>query len=348
MRKLKNGAAALAVAMGLLGSAPAAAQDAVEDFYRGRTISLLIGFGAGGGYDIYARVLAQHLGRHIPGNPSVVPQNMPGAGSIVAGNHLFNIAPKDGTVIGTVASSALMQPLLGGGDEAQFVAADFGWLGSMDQSVNFCAIASDRGVTTFEEWLEGGQELAFGASGPAAVTFQHPMALRKVLGVNAQIIPGYSGTNEIVMAVETGELDGVCGLQGTSIRSQFQPLIDAGTMHLIIQMGGEPTDDFGDLPSVYDFVETEEDRQVLDLTFGQIRLARPVIAPPGVPEERLEALRTAFAETLQDPEFLADAERAGLVIDYVSAEAAQEMLSQFADYPEEVIARSAEAIAPDT
>src|SRR5690606_19553453 len=149
-----------------------------------------------------------------------------------------------------------------------------------------------------------------------------------------QLVAGYNGTNEAVMAMESGEVDGVCGMQTTSIQSQLQPRIDAGLMNLIMQMGGEPTDACGELPTVYDCVQTEEDRQVLDITFGQVRLARPVIAPPGIPEDRLEALQIAFEETLADPEFLADAENAGLIIDFVSAAEAQEMLDQFADYPE--------------
>lgn len=346
MRTLREGAAAVAIATCLMAGGQVVAQETVQEFYRGQTINLIIGFGAGGGYDSYARLLAQHLGNHIPGNPTIVPQNMPGAGAIVATNHLYNNAPKDGTTIGMVAASALMQPLFDS-DQAQFDASEFGWLGSMDQSIAFCGVATASGIESFDEWLESGQELAFGASGPAANTFQHPMALKNVLDVNARVVPGYAGTNEVALALERGEMDGLCGMQVTSIQSSFQHLIDNGVMTLIIQMGPEKTDVLGDIPSVYDYVENEAEGQIMDLVFGQLKLARPVLAPPGVPEERLEALREAFKATLEDPEFLAEAESAGLIINYVSASEARDLLVQFADFPKEVIDLAARAITAD-
>lgn len=346
MRSYRNGIAAVAIAGNILVAGPGAAQDSVEDFYKGKAIELTIGFGAGGGYDTYGRLLAKHLGNHIPGNPSVVPQNMPGAGAIVASNYIFNTAPKDGTAIGMVAASALMQPLFDS-EQAQFDASKFGWLGSMDQSIAFCGVTTASGVESFDQWLESGTQLSFGASGPAANTFQHPMALKNVLDANVQVVPGYRGTNDVALAMENGEMDGLCGMQVTSVQARFQQLIDDGIMRLIIQMGPETTDVLGDLPSVYDYAENDTERQILDLIFGQLKLARPVVAPPEVPEDRMTALREAFEATLSDPAFLAEAESAGLIISFVSAADAQDLLVQFTDFPKDVISKAAAAIAPD-
>lgn len=347
MTSAKSGLGLAAVVSGMLLTAPAIAQESVADFYDGKTIDLIIGFGAGGGYDTYGRLLAKHIGSHIPGNPDVVPQNMPGAGAIVASNFIYNTAPKDGTTIGMVAASALMQPLFDS-EQAQFDASEFGWLGSMDQSIGFCGIATATGIESFDDWLESGQQLAFGASGPAANTFQHPMTLKNVLDANVQVVPGYRGTSDVALAIENGEMDGLCGMQVTSVQARFQPLIDSGVMRLIIQMGPETTDELGDLPSVYDYAGDESERQILDLVFGQLKLARPVVTPPGIPEERLAALREAFAATLSDPDFLQEAENSGLIINYVTASEAQDMLKQFGAYPKEIIDRAAAAIAPDT
>ncbi|MGA1206427.1 MAG: Bug family tripartite tricarboxylate transporter substrate binding protein [Litorivicinaceae bacterium] len=249
MNKVMSATGSVIIATALSVSAPVQAQTSVADFYSGKTVNLIIGFGAGGGYDTYGRVLAQHMGKHIPGNPTVVPQNMPGAGSIVASNFLYNTAPKDGTTMGMVAASALMQPLFGS-SQVKFDSSKFGWLGSMDQSIAFCGVTVASGVESFQDWLKSGKQLAFGASGPAANTFQHPMALRNVLDVNAKVVPGYKGTADVAVAMENGEMDGLCGMQVTSIRSSFQSLIDRGVMRLIIQMGPERTSEFGALPSV--------------------------------------------------------------------------------------------------
>ena len=346
MNKVMSATGSVIIASALSVATPVQAQTSVADFYSGKTVNLIIGFGAGGGYDTYGRVLAQHMGKHIPGNPTVVPQNMPGAGSIVASNFLYNTAPKDGTTMGMVAASALMQPLFGS-SQVKFDSSKFGWLGSMDQSIAFCGVAVASGVESFQDWLKSGKQLALGASGPAANTFQHPMALRNVLDVNAKVVPGYKGTADVAVAMENGEMDGLCGMQVTSIRSSFQSLIDRGVMRLIIQMGPERTSEFGALPSVYDFVENEDEKRVMDLVFGQLKLARPVAVPPGIPSERLKALQDAFLATLQDPEFLAAAEQAGMEINLVKANDVQALLVDFASFSPRVIELAGKAVAPD-
>ena len=329
---------ALVMAVLPLVAGPAMA-DSVADFYKGKAITLVIGLPAGGGYDDYGRLIARHISDHIPGNPTIVPQNMPGAGGLRAADHIYNSAPKDGTEFGIVASSTLMEPLFGD-KQALFDASQFSWLGSASQDVSFCGISPGSQITSFDQWLKSGKELTFGASGPAAITYQHPMVLKNVLGANLRVIAGYGGTSDIALAVERDEVDGICGMFASSVAAQFQHLIDAGEMKLIIQMGPRRDQIFGDIPSVFDYAKTDEQRQILSLAFDQLALGRPFMAPPGVPEDRYAALSKAFAETLKDPALLADAAKMKLDIDYLSGEDAKKMLKQFADYPPSVLEKA--------
>ncbi len=313
------------------------------EFFKGKTVNIEIGFPPGGGYDTYGRVLARHLGRYIPGNPTVVPKNMPGAGALKAANFIYAAAPKDGTEIGIVASSTLMEPLLGN-DQAQFDASKFGWLGSMSKDIAFCGITTSSGVASFDDWLKTKKELIFGSSGPAAITHQHPLVMKNVLGANAKIISGYQGTKDVSLAMERKEVDGICGMFISSVQTSFQPMIDSGVMRLIIQMGPNKSDIFGKIPSVYDYAKTDIDRQVLDIHFGQLLLARPFMVPPGVPADRLAALRKAFADTLKDKDLLADAQKAQIEIELVTPDEVQGMLAKFADYPKDAIRAAQKAI----
>jgi tripartite-type tricarboxylate transporter receptor subunit TctC len=335
------GATALVAAA--LASAPVAAQSAA-DFYKGTTVSVIIGFPAGGGYDTYGRVLARHLGNHIPGKPTVVAKNMPGAGALKAANYLYNSAPKDGSEIGIIASSTLMEPLMGN-EQAHFESTKFSWIGSMSQDVGFCGVNPKKsGITSFDQWLAKKTEIIFGASGPAAITYQHPMVLKNVLGANARVISGYQGTKDVSLAMQRGEVTGICGMFVSSVSSQYHPLIESGDMTLVIQMGPEKTDVFGKIPSVFDYAKTDEQRKVLQIHFGQLKLARPFMAPPGVPIDRLAGLSKAFADSLKDPGLLADAKKAQIDISYVSGDAARKLLAQFADYPKAALEKAKHAM----
>lgn len=320
----------------------ASAQNAA-DFYKGKTLSINIGFPPGGGYDTYGRVLARHLGKHIPGEPNVVPKNMPGAGALKAANYLYNTAPKDGSEIGIVASSTLMEKLLGN-DQAQFDPTKFSWIGSMTQDVGFCGINPKSGVTSFDQWLKTKKEIIFGASGPAAITYQHPMVLKNVLSANARVISGYQGTKDVSLAMQRGEVTGLCGMFVSSVSAQYQPMIDAGDMKLVIQMGPQKTDVFGKIPSVFDYAKGDEERQVLELHFRQLLLGRPLAGPPGIPADRLKALRDALFATMKDPQFLAEATKAGLDIDPVKPDEVLKLLQRFKAFPPEVFRKAQDAI----
>jgi tripartite-type tricarboxylate transporter receptor subunit TctC len=303
--------------------------------FGGETIGIEVGYGPGGGYDTYARLLAKHYGRFIPGNPTVVARNMPGAGSLRAANFIYNLAPKDGTELGAWAASTVMEPLLGN-ELAKFDAAKFGWIGSMNQDISFCGIWQKPGAaTSFQDMLK--METIFGSAGPASISFQHPFVLKNLLGANVRVVTGYAGSREVNLAMQRGEVNGACGLFVSSIKSQFLKDVEEGRLKLVIQMGPKTTEEFGKVPSVFDLVKTEIDRKVLELHFKQILLGRPLAGPPGMPPERLAGLRTAFMDTMKDPDFLADAQRANIDIDPVTGEQVDQLLEQFAEYPKSVI-----------
>jgi tripartite-type tricarboxylate transporter receptor subunit TctC len=316
--------------------------DPVSDFYGGKTLSLIVGLPPGGGYDTYIRVLARHFGKFIPGHPSVVPSNMPGAGSMLAANYLYGKAPSDGTVLAMFASSAAMEPLLGN-KAALFDPAKFSWIGSMSQDVAYCGVWQSPGAaSSFNEMMT--KETIFGGGAPAAITYQHPMVLKNVLHANVRVIPGYAGTRDLVLAMQRGEVNGICGLFASSVKSQFADDVASGRLKLVIQMGSKTSDELGNIPSVFDYAKTEEEREVLDLHFRQLLLGRPIAGPPGIPADRLQALRRALLETMRDTDFRAEADKAGLDIDPASAEDVEALLRRFAAFKPEVFRKAEEAI----
>jgi tripartite-type tricarboxylate transporter receptor subunit TctC len=332
----------VAAALGAAVLAAPARADAVADFYTGKTVTLIAGFPPGGGYDTYVRVLARHFGRFLPGHPAVVPANMPGAGSLLAANYLYGKAPPDGTVLAMFASSAVMEPLLGN-KAALFDAAKFSWVGSMSQDVAYCGVWQAGGAArSFDEMLS--KETIFGGGATSAITYQHPMILKNVLGAKIRVIPGYGGTREIDLAMHRGEVNGICGLYASSIRSAFPDDVASGQLKLVIQMGPKVSDAFGKIPSVYDYARTDTDRAVLDVHFKQLVLGRPLAGPPGLAPERLKALREALAATLRDKDFLAEADKLGLDIDPAPAEDVEALLKRFASFPPEVFRKAQEAI----
>jgi tripartite-type tricarboxylate transporter receptor subunit TctC len=326
----------------VLLTAVTARADSVSDFYAGKTLSLIIGLPPGGGYDTYVRVLARHYGRFIPGHPSIVPSNMPGAGSLLAANYIYGKATPDGLSLAMVASSAIMEPLLGN-KAALFDATKFSWIGSMSQDAAYCGMWTAPGVpTTFDEMLT--REIIIGGGATAAITYQHPMVLKNVLHANFRVIPGYAGSRELNLAMHRGEVNGVCGLFGSSIRAQFGEDVDSGRLKLFIQMGSKISSQFGKVPSVFDYAKSDDDRAVLDVHFRQLLLGRPLAGPPGIPADRLNALRAGLLATMKDPEFLAEATKVGLDIDPASADEVESLLKHFAAFSPEVFRKAQEAI----
>jgi tripartite-type tricarboxylate transporter receptor subunit TctC len=332
---LASSAAAL-----LLLVEPAGAQGAA-DFYKGRNVDLYIGYSGGGGYDVYARLLARHIGRHIPGNPTIVPKNMPGAGSLLLANWLYNVGPKDGTAFGLIGRGTGFDPLLGS-TKAQFDAVKFNWLGSMNDEVSVCVAWHTAGIATLDEAKQ--KVLTVGGTGPAADTDQFPKVLNAVLGTRFKVVTGYPGGNDVDLAMERGEVAGRCGWSWSSVVATHQHWIDQKKIVILVQLSLSRHPDLPDVPLVMDLARDEEAKQAFRLVFSRQPMGRPFLAPPGIPAERAAALRQAFTATLKDKEFLAEAARLKLEINPVSGEDVQRIVAEVYRTPKAVAARVAEML----
>lgn len=288
-----------------------------EEFYKGKTFTVLVGIEQGTGYDLYGRTLARYIGKHIPGNPSVVVNNMPGASGLVAFNWLANIAPKNGTVIATASFSVPVEPVFGN-KRARFDATRLGWVGNMDASVSVCAIRTDSGINSFDEILR--KEVMIGGTGRAGPISQSPMALKSLVGAKINLIEGYKGTASVKLAIERKEVQGICGVSFSTIRTRYRPLFEKQQIKLILQLGPRPMKHpmLEGVPHVYQYAKTGDQKQVFDLIFGVQGLGRSFASTPDVPADRLAALREAFAKTMTDPELVAEARKIDLDINWQS------------------------------
>jgi tripartite-type tricarboxylate transporter receptor subunit TctC len=312
----------------------------VEDFYKGKTISLLIGYSVGGGYDAYGRLLARYFGKHVPGNPNVVPQNMSGAGSLKSANYLYSVAPKDGSVIGTFSRSQGIAPLL---DKAEFDSTKFTWLGSVTDEVSLCVTRHDAPVKTFSELLV--KPATFGGEGAGSDPNIFALLYRNVFGAKIKIVTGYPGTNEIQLATERGEVDGLCGLSWSTLKGRYPHWLKDRKANILIQAGIKKQPELPDVPSASELAEQPNQSQILKLILIGQAMARPFAAPPGIPADRRAALITAFERTTKDPDFLAEAERLNFEVNPVSADKLDAMLAEAYATPKDVIAKAAKAMS---
>jgi tripartite-type tricarboxylate transporter receptor subunit TctC len=333
-----RGLAAAMLAAVPLSSAPA---DGVADFYRGKNVEMYIGYSAGGGYDVYARLVARHIGKHIPGNPTVIPKNMAGAGSLKLANWLYNVAPKDGTVIGMIGRGTGFDPLFGI-KGAQFQGTKFNWLGSANDEVSVCVSWHTSEVKTFDDLLK--HELIVGGTGASADTDQFPKIMNAVLGTKMRIITGYPGGNDIGLAMERGEVKGRCGWSWSSVKVTHQNWLDEKKINVLIQLSLEKHPDLPNVPLVVDLAKTDEDKKIMRLLFARQVMGRPFLASPDLPPDRLAALRKAFMDTMRDKEFLADAERGKMEITPVSGEGIQKLVEEVYATPETITRRATELL----
>jgi tripartite-type tricarboxylate transporter receptor subunit TctC len=329
-------AAALAATLATQGARSAG----VEDFYRGKTVSLLIGYSVGGGYDAYGRLLARHFGKHLPGNPSVVPQNMSGAGSLKAANYLYSVAPKDGSVIGTFSRSQGIAPLL---DKAEFDSTKFTWLGSVTDEVSLCVTRHDAPVKTFSELLV--TPATFGSEGAGADPNIFALLYRNVFGAKIKIVTGYPGTNEIQLATERGEVDGLCGLSWSTLKGRYPHWLTGKKANILVQAGVKKQPELPDVPSASDLAKQPDQRQILKLMLIGQAMARPFAAPPGIPADRKAALIAAFERTTKDPDFLAEAEKLNFEVNPVNADKLDALLAEAYAMPKDVIGKAAKAMS---
>jgi tripartite-type tricarboxylate transporter receptor subunit TctC len=303
----------------LLASLPASPSWAqtVADFYRGKSIELDINVSVGGGYDLYARMVARHIGKHIPGNPTVLPKNMEGGGGMRLANWLYNVAPKDGTAIGALARATAFEPLLGN-KSAQYDGTKFNYIGSANDEVSVCVAWYASGVKTFADAQQ--MQLVVGAAGVADDTYQYPSLLNHMFGAKFKMIPGYPGGNEINLAMERGEVQGRCSIPWSTVKATRRSWIEESKVSLLMQYSLGKHADLPNVPLVMDLAKTDEQRTILKLIFGRQVMGRPFAAPPGTRKDRVNALRNAFMETMGDKEFLSEAEKAKLEITPVSGE----------------------------
>ena len=333
-------ATSLAVALAVGAAAPARA-DAVADFYKGKSIDLFIGFGPGGGYDTYSRVLARHFGKFLPGNPTVTPQNMPGGGGLTVANFIYNKAPRNGTSLAMFGAFTGLEPLFGN-DNARFETVKFTWVGNMNIDLAACGVWHTSKIKSFEDMKE--RQVIFGSSGKASTTSQHPLTMKNLLGIKTKVIVGYQGTKDINLAMRRGEVDGSCGLYLSSVMSEWNQDLTNGDLHIVIQFGRKNAPLFGDAVNIYDLLKTDEEKQVADIIFRQNEIGRPVVGAPDIPADRVAALRAAFMQTMKDPGFLADAEKARIPIDPMTGEDVTQLFQSFYEVPASVIARAKDAM----
>jgi len=306
-----------------------------------KPIELYVGYSVGGGYDVYARLIARHMGRHLPGNPVIVPKNMPGAGSLTLANWLYTAAPRDGTAFGTIGRGIAFDPLLGT-EGTQFKANEFGWIGSANDEVSVCASWGKTGITRFEDFYS--RTIFVGGTGAGADTDLFPKAMNAILGTKMKLVTGYPGGNDITLAMQRGEVEARCGWSWSSIKSGHMNWVKDGTIKLLVQLSLDKHADLPNVPLIMDFVKTPEQRAVLKLVFARQVMGRPFLAPPGLPPERLAALRRAFMATMTEPAFLAEAEKIKLEITPVTGEAVQKLVAEIYTTPPEIVKQAAQAV----
>jgi tripartite-type tricarboxylate transporter receptor subunit TctC len=316
----------------------------VEEFYSNHDIDLYIGYSTGGGYDAHARTLARHMGKHIPGNPEIIPRNREGAGSMLLTNELASTLPTDGTVFAAIGRGQVLQPLYGV-PEATFKPRELNWIGSTSNEVSVCIVWKDVPVDTWQDLKTRG--MIVGGTGPGADTDTFPRLLNNILGTKLQLITGYPGGSDVVLAMERGEVEGRCGYSYSSMVSQRPDLLEEKKIRILMQMSTAKHPAIPDVPLVMDLAETDRDREVMRMVFAPQVMGRPFVAPAGIPEDRVAALRAAFDATMKDPEYLADVEKQGLELEPVSGEEIQALVIRMYDQPQDIIDAAKEASTSD-
>jgi tripartite-type tricarboxylate transporter receptor subunit TctC len=335
--------AVMIAALAFVATSPAQSQDANEQFFRGKTINIYVGSSAGGGYDTYARLLARHFGRHVPGQPTIVVQNMPGAGGNKAAGYIYSVAPKDGTAIGAISPGAILQPLLG--DVAvQHEPNKFIYLGSANNDVYHCFTRTDSPVKSFRDALE--REVILGASNEGGTTRDLPAMMNNLAGAKFRIVTGYAGSKEITLAAERNEVQGACGIGWTGFTTLYPHWFEKKLVTMILQLSvkGHPELNAMKVPLATEFARTPEDRQAMELVLSQGVFGRPFMLPPGMPPERAEALRKAFMAAMNDPALISDAKKANLDVDPYAGSDLQNLIASLYALPRSTVEKAKQSL----
>jgi tripartite-type tricarboxylate transporter receptor subunit TctC len=338
MRKGVSGLAiwaAVTIAAGLASAAAALADDAAT-FYSGRNVNVIEGFNVGGGADLYTRLIAGYLARHIPGHPNVVVHNMPGAGSMTAANHVFNVAPRDGSEIGLFAGNIAIDPVIGG-VPSQYDSRKFNWIGAPAAESDVCVAAKASAFKTFDDVFKRG--MVTGAAGTS--TYDFPVVLNSLLGTKFQLVKGYKGSAGLRLALERGEIEGFCGIGLDSLHSLG---LNERKITILVQTSLKSDPRLAGVPIITDYAKSAEQRQVMQLIFGWLVMDRPLAAPPDTPADRVTALRTAFDETMRDADFRADIAKAALSVSPMSGGDIQNFVDEVYRTPAAVARKAAQML----
>jgi len=325
----------LALAAGVTTDATAQ-QDQVAGFYRGRTVKAIVGYNPGSTFELYLRLFVRHFGRHVPGNPSIIVQPMPGAGSLKATAYLAGIAPKDGSVIGIINPVNTIEPLIDPAD-AKFDPLAFMWLGSLNSEISTCGFWN-RDFRTLADLKR--RQVVVGSAGPASGSTVDAHVLGALTGINFKVVTSYPGTPEVRLAAERGEVDGYCGLLVSTLKAVLWDDFKAGRFSVPVQLALHKHPDLPDIPNAYDLSTKEEDRQLFRLIFGPWTYGRPLLAPPDTPIDRVEALRAAFTATVADPQFLAEARKINMEIQPMVPGAIAKLVDEILHTPAPVVERA--------
>src|SRR3954469_20912252 len=341
---MKSASAKSAIAcIGLLLGLQEASAQSVEEFYKGRQINMLIGGGAGGGYDVYYRALARHLGKHIPGSPSIIPRNQPAASGLAAAAALYTTAEKDGATIGAFPNNIPMDPLFGN-PAARYDALKLNWLGSIGKLQNVCATWHTSPIKTIQQAQQ--REVIVAAAAAPTNTAIMPKVLNALLGTKFRPVIGYDPGAGLTMAIERQEAEGICGLSWSTMKASRPHWIREKLLNVIVQLGLEKLPDLPDVPAALDLVSDAEKKQVLELILIRQEAGRPFAAPPGVAPERVAVLRRAFDATLEDAEFRADAAKAQLEIEPLTAAEIDKLLADAYATPKPIVQQAGELLEP--
>ena len=314
----------------------------VEDFYKGRNVTLVIGYSVGGGYDAYARLLGRYLGKHIPGNPSIVPEQMTGAGSLRSANFIYSVAAKDGSVFGTFSRSMGISPLV---DKAEFDSRKFTWLGSVTDDNTTCVTWNTSPIKNWDDFLN--KPSKFGGEGAGSDPDIWTLLYKNVFGAKAQLVSGYPGTNDVVLAMERGEIDGLCGISWSTIKSRHPEWLTSHSVNIIVQAALKKEPEMSAVPLATELTKTPEQLQIIKLLLVSQAMARPFAAPPDIPADRKVALIGAFDATMKDADFLAEAQKLNFDVRPVTAKTIDALLADVYQTPKDVIARATKAISSE-
>ena len=318
---------------------------AQEPFYKGKTVRIIVGFSAGGGFDTYARVIAKHMGKHIPGGPAIIVENMPGAGSLITANHGYNTAKPDGLTINNWIGGLVLQAVLGG-KGIQFQAPKFEWVGALQDSQS-CGLTKASGVSNIQEWLAAKNPIKLGGTASGSTDVDIPKILKATLGLPIQLVEGYKGTADIRIAADSGEVSGYCGTWA-GMKSTWSQALESGNAHIVVQINSKKHPDLINVPNAVDLAKTDEARELIKMGIHyQADISRNYSLPPTTPKERVTILQKAFLQTMKDKDFLADAQKAKLSVEAISGDDVSKIVSDYSAMKPELVNKLKEIMLPN-